>query len=139
MIGKRKQKQEVGALQKKFAFGQTKLNFGSSKDKESTKDDKETSHKRELKKTGSPAGTIWGKPELDDKSTLSIYSWNVNGINSTIKSKKLQEFIDAAKPDVLCLNETKIDPAKINSQGVWKEIPEGYEQHYNCCKIKNGY
>lgn len=40
---------------------------------------------------------------------------------------------------MLCLNETKIDPGKINSQGVWKEIPEGYEQHYNCCKIKNGY
>ena len=43
-----------------------------------------------------------------------------------------------AKPDIICLNETKTDDGKIDKQ-FWKQIPEGYEQHWNCSKDKKGY
>ncbi|MEO6761721.1 MAG: exodeoxyribonuclease III [Candidatus Saccharimonadales bacterium] len=36
-----------------------------------------------------------------------IYSWNVNGIRAVIKKGLLQPFLDAEKPDILCLQETK--------------------------------
>lgn len=44
-----------------------------------------------------------------------------------------------AKPDVLCLNETKTDPEKINKTGAHNQLPGGYEQYWNCCKVKKGY
>ena len=38
---------------------------------------------------------------------LKIFSWNVNGLRAVINKGALQKFIEAEKPDILCLQETK--------------------------------
>ncbi len=43
---------------------------------------------------------------------MKIYSWNVNGLRS-IMSKNFLEFIETKKPDVLCLQETRVDDALV--------------------------
>lgn len=40
---------------------------------------------------------------------IKISSWNVNGLRSVISKNKLQEYIKYSQPDILCLNETRID------------------------------
>ena len=63
-------------------------------------------------------GTAYGTalyPDLkawkvaNSSSKLKIYSWNVNGIKSTLKKNDFQNFMKDANPDILCLNETKTD------------------------------
>ena len=84
--------------------------------------------------------TCWGKPALDrfEKDQANIFSWNINGFKATLDKGKLKEFMENAKPDVLCLNETKTDADKVGKS--WAaEMPEEYEQHWNCCKKKKGY
>ena len=39
--------------------------------------------------------------------TLSIFSWNVNGIRAGLKKGTFQTFIQTHTPDILCLQETK--------------------------------
>ena len=46
--------------------------------------------------------------------------------------------MDKAQPDIVCLNETKTDPEKIDKVTA-RELPEEYEQHWNCSKLKKGY
>lgn len=70
---------------------------------------------------------------------MRIYSWNVNGFNAVIKKKDFQEFLSATDPDILCLNETKMDAEKLVKTALWQEIPKCYEQYWNCSKDKKGY
>ncbi|HVW23583.1 MAG TPA: exodeoxyribonuclease III [Candidatus Saccharimonadales bacterium] len=44
---------------------------------------------------------------------LKLYSWNVNGIRAVINKDKLQPFLDAEKPDILCLQEIKAKPEQV--------------------------
>ena len=42
------------------------------------------------------------------------------------------------KPHILCLNETRTDPAKLKTQRI--KLPDTHPyQYWNCCKIKKGY
>ena len=43
---------------------------------------------------------------------MKIFSWNVNGLRAVINKGALQKFIDAEKPDILCLQETKAKPGQ---------------------------
>ena len=44
------------------------------------------------------------------ENTARIWCWNVNGIRATMKNDNMFErFLERARPDILCLNETKID------------------------------
>jgi exodeoxyribonuclease-3 len=38
---------------------------------------------------------------------IKIYSWNVNGIRAVVKKNALQPFLDAEKPDIVCMQEVK--------------------------------
>lgn len=84
--------------------------------------------------------TCWGSTsrKMPESGPVSIYSWNVNGINAILKKGKFQEFMNDAKPDIVCLNETKTDGGKIEKL-LYKQIPPEYEQHWNCSKDKKGY
>ena len=42
-------------------------------------------------------------------NVANIWSWNVNGCSAMIEKGKLVDFIQKTNPDILCLNETKID------------------------------
>lgn len=44
---------------------------------------------------------------------VKIYSWNVNGIRAVIRKELFQPFLDAEKPDILCLQELKAKPEQI--------------------------
>lgn len=61
------------------------------------------------------------------KSQASIYSWNVNGFNAVIRKQDFQEFLADTDPDILCLNETKMDADKLIKTSLWQEIPSCYE------------
>jgi len=65
---------------------------------------------------------------------MKIYSWNVNGIRA-IKNKGFIEWITVDQPDVLCIQETKIQENQISEE--LKNI-EGYYSHFSCAQ-KKGY
>ncbi|MCB2361726.1 exodeoxyribonuclease III [Clostridium estertheticum] len=65
---------------------------------------------------------------------MKIYSWNVNGIRA-IKNKGFIEWVEGEQPDVLCLQETKIQEDQISDE--LKNI-EGYSSYFSCAQ-KKGY
>ena len=79
-------------------------------------------------------------PKIPDYSQLNIFSWNVNGIRAIVKKGNIEEFIEKEKPDILCLNETKIDKETLEkiklNQFFYKS---GYASYWNCSKEKKGY
>lgn len=79
---------------------------------------------------------------------MKIITWNINGYRSIAgqnpsrrydqvsKKNKLFEYIDAEKPDIICMQEIKADYEQIDEN---IRTPEGYYSIYNSCKIKKGY
>ena len=63
---------------------------------------------------------------------MKLYSWNVNGIRAVIKKNLFAPFIEAHRPDVLCLQETKAERGQIEI-----ELP-GYHEYWNSA-LKKGY
>ncbi len=63
---------------------------------------------------------------------MKIVSWNVNGLRA-VMSKNFYEFVDTAKPDILCLQETKLPVELADSM----EIPFNYKIF--SCAEKKGY
>lgn len=94
----------------KPAEKQTKL-FSSDMAEESSKPAKGKS-KQFSEATG---GTTENHTKLWEYGTgvtpnkLLISSWNVNGIRSVIGKSELQNYLAKVKPDIICINETKID------------------------------
>ena len=63
---------------------------------------------------------------------MKLISWNVNGLRAVLK-KNFLEFLDAEKPDVLCLQETKCHPDQVEQ--LW---PASYTTFWNSAE-KKGY
>ena len=63
---------------------------------------------------------------------MKMYSWNVNGIRAVLKKGVLQSFMDAHRPDVLCLQETKAERGQVDI-----ELP-GYHEYWHSA-VKKGY
>ena len=63
---------------------------------------------------------------------MKIISWNVNGLRSVLK-KNFLEFLDAERPDILCLQETKCTPDDVEQ--LW---PAHYQTFWNSAQ-KRGY
>lgn len=53
-------------------------------------------------------------PARTPVDVLRIFSWNVNGLRAVLKKGALQEFIEAEKPDILCLQEIKARPEQVD-------------------------
>jgi hypothetical protein len=51
----------------------------------------------------------WKLGDGKTPNKLTISSWNVNGIRSVLKKSELQNYVASKKPDMICINETKID------------------------------
>jgi len=66
--------------------------------------------------------------------TLKIISWNVAGLRACIK-KGFFDWLYAAKPDILCLQETKISESDLTDE---MKNPKGYHTYWNPAK-KKGY
>jgi exodeoxyribonuclease III len=52
-------------------------------------------------------------------------SWNVAGFAAALK-KGFREYMEKEKPDIICLQETKINPTKVTD----KDAPAGYERYF---------
>lgn len=65
---------------------------------------------------------------------MKIYSWNVNGIRAVIKKGALEPFMKEHTPDILCLQETKIQEQHTHDV----KIPSGYHALWNSAE-KKGY
>jgi len=65
---------------------------------------------------------------------LKIMSWNINGIRAVIK-KGFLDFLKEEKPDILCLQEIKIDDTARNKENF--DFPN-YEEFWNSAERK-GY
>ena len=63
---------------------------------------------------------------------MKIISWNVNGLRAVLR-KNFLEYLDAEKPDVLCLQETKCTPDDV--EALW---PAHYTTYWNTAQ-KKGY
>ncbi len=63
---------------------------------------------------------------------MKIYSWNVNGIRAVHKKGSFMAFLDAHKPDILCLQETKAERSQIEI-----DLPH-YKEYWNSA-LKKGY
>jgi hypothetical protein len=57
-------------------------------------------------------------PTESKNNPLEIWCWNVNGIRATIKSGAFDAFLSRTNPQVLCLNETKVDEFALNQEGI---------------------
>lgn len=78
------------------------------------------------------------------KSSLKIYSWNVNGIRAAVKNG-FTEWLKEVKPDIVCLQEIKItnkdiDKHKFSAQGGpavgWDFV--GYNEYWHSAE-RPGY
>jgi len=57
-----------------------------------------------------------------------------------ISRNNIQDFFKSHNPDVLCLNETKVDDVTLQKLRIKQQIPDEYSQYWNCCKPpKKGY
>jgi exodeoxyribonuclease III len=63
---------------------------------------------------------------------MKLYSWNVNGIRAVVKKGVFQSFVEAHRPDVLCLQETKAERGQIEI-----DLP-GYHEYWHSA-VKKGY
>lgn len=63
---------------------------------------------------------------------MKIVSWNVNGLRSAWDNG-FMDFVEKEKPDVLCLQEIKVDESLVESLEI-----EGYGLYHNCAN-KKGY
>ena len=62
---------------------------------------------------------------------MKLISWNVNGFRAVL-NKGFMEFFDAVDADIVCLQETKVQPEHTNI------LLNGYHQFWNCAE-KKGY
>ena len=65
---------------------------------------------------------------------MKLYSWNVNGIRAAQK-KGFLDWVAAAQPDILCVQETKAHPDQLDEE--LKNIP-GYQSYWASAE-KKGY
>jgi len=65
---------------------------------------------------------------------MKIVSWNVNGIRACVRHGFL-DWLNAEKPDVLCLQETKAHPDQLDES---LRSPPGYTTYWSAAK-KKGY
>lgn len=67
-------------------------------------------------------------------SELKLLSWNVNGIRAAVK-KDFPDWVQQEKPDILCVQETKLQAGQIDTESLG--LP-GYYHYWNYAE-KKGY
>ena len=69
-----------------------------------------------------------------DTSVITLYSWNVNGLRAA-QRKGFLDWLYQARPDILCLQETKCHPDQLPAE---VRQPSGYHTYWACAQRK-GY
>jgi len=90
----------------------------------------------------------WAFQRPRDPSHAKIVTWNVNSLRALLREHTtlFLDYTQAEEPDVLCLQETKMDSQSIplsRKSTPFKKVALledlGYDAHYNCCTSKKGY
>lgn len=68
---------------------------------------------------------------------MKIYTWNVNGIRAVVQ-KGFLDWLEAAQPDILCLQETKAWPEQLPAELLLALQQLGYSAHWHSAE-KKGY
>ena len=74
------------------------------------------------------------KIALDMKASTRLISWNVNGIRA-VKKKGFDDFVQHYQPDILCLQEIKIDAEAFKPEDM---VPPAYQSYCSHAE-KKGY
>jgi hypothetical protein len=77
-------------------------------------------------------------PIVPNTKIVKIISWNVNGFRALMSSDKkaLNHLVQLHSPDILCLQETKIQDTFIKE---FEDALPGYHSIWNCSTVKKGY
>jgi exodeoxyribonuclease-3 len=67
---------------------------------------------------------------------MKIISWNTNGLRATAKQGFFMPLFKESKPDILCLQETKVEPEQLPEEV--RNVP-GYFSYFSHPEIKKGY
>ncbi|MFM7390181.1 MAG: exodeoxyribonuclease III [Vampirovibrionales bacterium] len=67
-------------------------------------------------------------PTTDTSNTRCLISWNVNGLRASLK-KGLLDWVQTAQPDILCLQETKLQGHQLTFDMI--HPPGGYYTYYS--------
>ncbi len=62
-------------------------------------------------------------------SAFTALSWNVNGLRSITGGKILDKLVDGHAPDLLVLQETKLQESNVAAH---KNLISGYTSHWTC-------
>ena len=66
---------------------------------------------------------------------MKIISWNTNGLRATAKQGYFTPLFEN-KPDVVCLQETKVEPEQLTEET--RNVP-GYSSYFSYSKLRKGY
>lgn len=84
--------------------------------------------------------------QLNDhrSGALSVASWNVNGIRAVIKHdpslQVLKNFLNVRRPDILCLQETKLQEMHVEEIDLFIKKTLGIRTSYwSCSRARKGY
>eukprot|EP01132_Coremiostelium_polycephalum_P001556 gene1556-1974_t len=119
-------KKPAAASKKKPAAAKKK----KEEEEEEEEEDEEAADGAEADDTTTTATTDFTEPAKSDKQ-IKIISWNVAGFNACIK-KGFRQYLESEDPDIICLQETKMDPSKVPTSA----IPDGYERHFIAAEKK---
>ncbi len=70
-----------------------------------------------------------------DRQSLTLVSWNVNGIRAAHR-KGFLDWLHQAEPDILCIQESRAEEHQLPKA---LAQPEGYHGYWNACQRKKGY
>ncbi|MEK7568981.1 MAG: endonuclease/exonuclease/phosphatase family protein, partial [Patescibacteria group bacterium] len=66
---------------------------------------------------------------------MKLISWNVNGLRAIHKKGNFGEILKA-NPDILCLQETKVEEQQLDPE---LRNPDGYFSYFTHSKMRKGY
>src|ERR1035437_9952437 len=67
---------------------------------------------------------------------MRIISWNTNGLRATAKQGFFTPLFREEKPDILCLQETKVEPDQLPEEV--RNVLE-YNSYFSYSKLRKGY
>src|SRR5574343_419962 len=71
------------------------------------------------------------------RQTISIVSWNLNGLRAWVKKSSVLDFCRKDEFDVLCFNETKLQDSHVEEAK--RHFPQYPHQFWSCSQAKKGY
>lgn len=66
---------------------------------------------------------------------MNIISWNINGLRGTLKNDLWKPFLKTTNPDIICLQETKVEPSQLSKEF----LNNGWYSDFSWSKVKKGY